>query len=82
MLGISTPGDNKFCDLFAALSIPRVLNIQNLQLYILTDLTYDAKKKVVPKTLISCPKKNPPESGSGQFHFYLKRISKEGVCQI
>ena len=40
MLSISTPGDNKFCDLFAAFSIPRVLNIQNLQLYILTDLTY------------------------------------------
>ena len=40
------------------------------------------RKKVVPKTLISCPKKNPPESGSRQFHFYLKRESSEGVCQI
>eukprot|EP00493_Phyllostaurus_siculus_P007257 UN07331 len=32
MLSISTLGNSKFSDLFAALSIPRVLNIQNLQL--------------------------------------------------
>ena len=32
--------DNKFSDLFAALFIPRVLNIQNLQLHMLTDLTH------------------------------------------
>ena len=31
---------NKFCKLFAALSIPKVLNIQNLQLHMLTDPTY------------------------------------------
>ena len=31
---------NKFCDLFAALSLPKVLNIQNLPLHMLTDPTY------------------------------------------
>ena len=31
---------NKFCELFAALSIPKVLNIQNLQLHMLTDPIY------------------------------------------
>ena len=31
---------NKFCDLFAALSLPKVLNIQNLPLPMLTDPTY------------------------------------------
>ena len=40
MLSISTLGGNKFSDLFAALSIPRVLNIENLQLHMLTDLTH------------------------------------------
>ena len=41
MLSISTPGDNYFCDLIAALCILlRILDIQNLQLHMLTDLTY------------------------------------------
>ena len=40
MLSISTPGDNKICDLLSAPYIPRVLNIQNLQLHMLTDPTY------------------------------------------
>ena len=31
---------DKFCDLFAALSLPKVLNIQNLPLHMLTDPTY------------------------------------------
>ena len=39
MLSISTL-DNKFSDLFAALFIPTVLNIQNLKLHMLTDLTH------------------------------------------
>ena len=38
MLSISTPGDNYFCDLFAALSILRVLDIQNLQLHMTCSL--------------------------------------------
>ena len=38
MLSISTPGDNYFCDLFAALSILRVLDIQNLQLHMACSL--------------------------------------------
>ena len=34
MLSISTPGDNYFCDLFAALCILlRILDIENLQLH-------------------------------------------------
>ena len=39
MLSISTPGDNYFCDLFAALCILlRVLDIQNLQLHMACSL--------------------------------------------
>ena len=38
MLSISTPGDNYFCDLFASLSILRVLDIQNLQLHMACSL--------------------------------------------
>ena len=40
------------------------------------------KKKVTVENKFSCPKKKSDESSSGMYQFYLKRVSKEGVCQI
>ena len=40
---------------------------------------HDAKKKGGTRFV---QKKKSDESGSGQFYFYLKGLSKEGVCQI
>ena len=31
---------------------------------------------MIHENRLSCPKKNPYESGSCKFHFYLKRVSK------